>query len=298
MLTHHQIITQQNIGIEDQTTAVIYNNDTEESSCIENGLNNCLDFKISITRIHGAKFFNFLNSFEKYSKSNCKQELYLFNRLTFVCTCLFNLAVELYFIISILPTNILLGVTFLIIDPLIILCPCFLTCFRIINHFKNLGIKITHKHYYLMALIVYTIFLFGMIVLSKIYFNNLIKMILEIIGAFLQLFFFKLFFSLEIILKILFGLLISFEYILKSFLFIIIFPYSIALIFFKIVEDRLIQSRNNSRNLITADQIKKLPVMEFNKLECKAVSCIVCLNSFEENEKIVQLNCHETHIFH
>ena len=46
----------------------------------------------------------------------------------------------------------------------------------------------------------------------------------------------------------------------------------------------------------TRRRLRKVPFGQL--LFTEGVSCAVCMETFEENEGVVQLSCHETHVFH
>ena len=45
-------------------------------------------------------------------------------------------------------------------------------------------------------------------------------------------------------------------------------------------------------------QIRRLPYGEVLAGPVKINECPICMKVFEENENVVQLQCHKTHIFH
>ena len=57
-----------------------------------------------------------------------------------------------------------------------------------------------------------------------------------------------------------------------------------------------LEQRQIQRNISLVRNLKKSPFASLYLEEGK--ECMICLNSFSEQEEVIQLNCHHNHLFH
>ena len=139
-------------------------------------------------------------------------------------------------------------------------------------------------------LFVNTIIYFGFLLISTIFLlrmlgANIIFICLLCVFCLIFPLKYLVYLYIRILAEILFGISFVGEFFFYAFIFIFTCKWKM----YNEVEDEVI---------IAAKNEVKIEPLKYDSTKHKAQSCIICLDVYNDESKIVQLKCHDTHVFH